>query len=176
MRRFSFVLFTLLFTLPTWAQDSLATRRELSRFTLYAGNPVGLINRLRVMGEIKVSDNKTLLASYTQFYGFVPGNQVSVEMRKYNLLLNAKPRYYYVKAGGGQSYGGGNYVLVGYGIGHQWNLNSTGKFFVQMTEGIKICVPFNGEVDTAPNGFKGLFYLTGPGAIFDFNISIGLRL
>ncbi len=174
-----FILGFVLWVLPllhAQAQDSLSLPYKPPIASVYIGNPVGMINNIRFKGEVRISATKTLAATYARYYLMVPGEQMYLELRKYNKVKQKGKDFFYTKAGKGNSNGGGNYVLVGYGIGQQFHLKSDPRFVLQITQGLKACIPIDGkELDTAPNGFKGLFYLTGPGAIFDFTIFLGYR-
>ena len=56
------------------------------------------------------------------------------------------------------------------------NLDKKKRIFIQFTEGIKVCPIIKGDVETGETGFRGLFYLTGPGAVIDLNINIVIKL
>jgi hypothetical protein len=161
------------------AQDLTKNARIANPLTFYVGNPIGYVTKFRIKGEVGLSSNYSLLGCYTRFYGIVSGEHYYLELRKYT---DAAQSFKYLKVGGGQSFPessyrtGGQYILVGAGVGQTIQLNK--RFFIQFSEGIKACVPvpLDAELDTAGNGLRGLFYLTGPGAFIDLNINFGYRI
>ncbi|OYU97516.1 MAG: hypothetical protein CFE21_04275 [Bacteroidetes bacterium B1(2017)] len=149
---------------------------QRNKLALYIGSPTGYFGKIRFKVEKSISPVHTLALTYTNYYGITPGNQAYLEFRKYELKKHQNYAFYYIKSGLGNSTGGGNYAFVGGGFGRQINFKKAPFFYIQFTQGIKLCKSFNGEVDTAENGFKGLFYLIGPGAIVDLNLNVGFRI
>lgn len=139
---------------------------------------LGLLNKIRCKIEYRIKNNQAIQLSCSRHYGFVnPGAQTYLEYRQYTKKKERIENYVYGKAGYGKSFTfGGNYAIFGAGFGQKINLGKKQAFFIQFSEGLKFCPTISGDVEGEPgSGFRGLFYILGPGAVIELNISFGYR-
>lgn len=146
-------------------------------FCLYINSPLGMVNRIRGEFEYRFNQKNSALLSFSRYYGFTPGIQSYLEYRRYFYKGITTTQFFYGRAGAGQTFvKGGTYALFGAGFGQQIGLGKSEAFTIQFSEGIKVCPVISGDVEAdAGSGFRGLFYLTGPGAVLALNINLGWR-
>lgn len=164
MRHLIKLLLLILFTLPT-----LQTKAQSA---VYINQPFGMLSKIRLTYERRLDSNYSLLVNYTNFYGLVPGNQGFVELRRYNTKHTKDFNFFsYLRGGiGNSNETKGSYSIIGLGVGERITLSK--RIFLSCRQGVKY-VHGDGNYDTAPNPFKGFFYVFGPGAVIDLNFDIG---
>jgi hypothetical protein len=155
--------------------------------SVYINSPLGLLNKVRAKVEYRFKRDQSVLLSFAKYHGVVPGLQTYLEYRKYYRKVNKTELFFYGKAGIGKTMKpkyeiykksyvtSGEYGLFGAGVGQSFSFGKSENFSIQLSEGLKFLPVINGEVDSAENGFRGMFYVTGPGAIFDLSINLGWR-
>ena len=162
------------------AQDFSAdssTFKPKGPITIYINNPLGFSSEIRGKVEYRFSQKEAILGSFSKFHGMVPGFQTYLEYRKYFKNGDRTEWLYYGKAGVGKSFpNNGKFDLFGAGIGQNITFGDAKNFSIQFSEGLKYTYVVSGDVEAVnSSGFRGLFYVTGPGAILDLNINLGWR-
>lgn len=153
-------------------------------FAIYFNNPISMTNKIRVKFEARFDKHSAFLVGMSNYYGIWRGYNTSMEFKHYgDIERDHYEKIKYLKGGWGVSMTDefsstpnvtkGTYMYMGGGIGQHYTLGKNKLFFIEFTEGVKFTKSRTGEIDLAGNGFKGLFYIMGPGAIFDFNINMG---
>ncbi|MCF8428563.1 MAG: hypothetical protein K9G64_00415 [Bacteroidia bacterium] len=145
-------------------------------FALYINSPIGLLSKMRIKAEMRFDNNLSIMGSFSSYHNMWAGNQSYLEMRRYKTKRFAKHTYHFARIGSGQTIGG-NYFLAAFGWGTQRYFGKDKRFFIDYSRGFKVCPKIYGEdlEKGIGNGFKGLFYILGPGAIYDLNLNIGYR-
>ncbi len=173
------LIFVLLICDHVIAQKSpVDNQKESKRSPVSIDINTGLYSKLRLKMEYRLNNRDALQFSFSRHYGAVnPGTQIYLEYRYYQLKKKHIEKYFYGKAGYGKAFTlGGNYAIAGAGIGQKVNLSAKEAFFFQFSQGFKICPTISGDIEAGPSsGFRGLFYIIGPGAVIDLNISFGFR-
>ena len=177
---------TLTLTLILFSVLSLVSAQETTEIksssknlinSLYINSPLGFINGIRIMAEHNIAPDHSIVLSLTKYYGVAtPGIQSYLEYRKYS-ITDKTANFKYAKIGMGQTtVYNGKYVLIGVGFGQQIRFGSSKQFSLQFKEGLKICPAISGDIEAQnSSGFRGLFYIAGPGAFVDLNINCGYR-
>lgn len=158
-----------------FAQGVSQSKLEEPGFAIYLNGPTGFISKIRIKAEMRMANKTSIIGSYSDYHLWV-GNQSYLEFRKYKSKAMGVQSYHYGKLGRGQS-NDGRYILAGFGWGTQRLIGREKRFFIDYSRGFKLCPRVNGgdlERDM-DGGFRGLFYLLGPGAIYDVNLNIGYR-
>lgn len=162
------------------------------RFAIYISTPLTILSKGEIKAEYRLNLQNALLLSYTQYWGFFPGNQGALEYRLYfpeRRRDRVAENFIYGKAGMGfadylysnnyqqisilddsrNHYAApGTYVFAGAGIGRHYSID---WFFIDFNAGLKFA-----EVTTPPGVYnEHLFYLTGPGSYIDINVLIGIQ-
>ena len=165
-----------LVTSTLFAQNYSANYAGEPGFALYINSPIGLISKMRIKAEVRFDNNLSIMGSFSSYHNMWAGNQSYLEMRRYKIKPLAKQTYQFARIGSGQTIGG-NYFLAAFGWGTQRFFGKDKRFFIDYSRGFKICPKIYGEdlEEGIGNGFKGLFYILGPAAIYDLNLNIGYR-
>ncbi|MFY8022091.1 MAG: hypothetical protein ACOVP1_12880 [Bacteroidia bacterium] len=138
---------------------------------IYVGQPLGLVGKIRVAYENRMSETYGIRVNYSLFYGLNMGQHAYLEIRKY--YKRKYERFNYFKAGLGHSFESvGSYGIIGIGTGQKIPLGNKTNFSLFCTQGIKFCPNIIGKHDTQTGGFGGLFYFSGPGAFFDITFNL----
>lgn len=148
------------------------TLQTNAQSAIYINQPLGMLSKIRLTYETSIDSNYSLLINYTNFYGLVDGHQGLIELRKYNIKHTKNLNFFkYLRGGVGKSTGTeGLYGIIGLGVGERITFGK--RVFLACRQGVKY-IQGNGNYDTAPNPFKGFFYISGPGAVVDLNFDIG---
>ena len=164
-----------LLTTSLFAQNNTTKEMGEPSFALYLNGPSGLISKLRIKAELRFDNNLSIMGAYSDYHMWA-GNQSYIEMRRYKIKPFSTQKYLFARIGSGQTIGG-NYFLAAFGWGTQRFFGKDKRFFIDYSRGFKICPKIYGEdlEEGIGNGFKGLFYILGPGAIYDLNLNIGYR-
>jgi hypothetical protein len=174
-----FFLITFLVIKNTSAQDSIT--ENLNSNFYYPRSisiNIGVFNKIRGKFEYRFNQKNSLALSVSRHYGAInPGAQSFLEYRRFYKENGSEEYFAYAKIGAGKSFTfNGTYALFGLGVGQQVNLGKSNSFFLQISEGLKVCPSIHGDVEAEPGtGFRGLFYVIGPGAFIDINLSFGFR-
>jgi hypothetical protein len=169
-----FILISLLIRLDSKAQ--LTNPKFENQYTAYINQPIGFATKARFAIECQFNDNYSWLVSYARFYGLSPGQHGYFELRKYTNNQRNIDYVKYAKIGAGHTFESiGMYVFAGAGIGQKIYFDRNLKFSLMCTQGLKIAPNVSGKHDTGTGGFGGLFYFSGPGALFDINFNLGYR-
>lgn len=174
-RRLIFSLSFILIANVIFAQVISPSKLEEPGFAIYLNGPTGFISKIRVKAEMRMANKTSIIGSYSDYHLWV-GNQSYLEFRKYKSKALGVQSYHYGKLGRGQS-NDGRYILAGFGWGTQRLIGKEKRFFIDYSRGFKLCPRINsGDLERdMDGGFRGLFYLLGPGAIYDVNLNIGYR-
>jgi hypothetical protein len=185
MRHVKLFIVILFFILQNdvYAQDSLS-QKTYQPISIYFNNPLDMGNKIRVKIEARIDQHSAFLVGLSNYYGIWRGYNTSVEFKHYGDKKNNNlEKIRYLKGGWGVSLADefssnpnvtrGTYMYMGGGFGQHYTFGKTKSFFIEFTEGVKFTITTSGEVDLAGNGYRGLFYIAGPGAVFNFNINFG---
>jgi len=172
----TFLLF-LFFTTVIYAQEiSSNAYNYQSKSPFSLDFSTGIFNKFRFRVEYRFRNNFSLSYSHANYYAANPGQQYFLEGKRY---FNHNPKselFVYAKIGQGVSTSyNGRYGVFGVGFGQRVYPTKKQSFFFQFNQGIKMCPTFSGDIEAPSGGFRGLFYLVGPGSIVDLNINIGWR-
>ncbi len=153
------------------------------RWSVHATNPLSLLSKAGVQLQYRLSSKHSVVAGYRHYYGFFPGNQISIAYHRY-FALNADDEFFvYGRGGAGDAgyipkpyYAGAEdpyispdkYLFVGGGVGRRYNF---GHFFIEVNAGLKLA----GLVENKEGYNKNLFYATGPGSFLDCGLHLGLQ-
>jgi len=151
--------------------------------------PFGVVNKLRVKYEYATSQNSSIGAFGSIYYGFFPGFQISPFA---NFYTTQAPLGLYVQfkmSYSTHSYVGGDGVLFnnpalkfdpndalsylgpGIGLGYRHVVKETSsRIFVDLSIGGKLLFPLE---DRTIEFEETIFYLTGPGSLFDAHVGVG---
>jgi hypothetical protein len=148
-----------------------------TRMCIYIVSPLGMLTKQRVKIEFRGPTGNSWLIGLTVYYGINRGGQGYGEFRHYMITHGRQTSFWYTKAGGGISTTyNGIYLLAGGGIGQLWTFGKRKNLLFQLSEGLRACPPVYGDIEAErSSGFRGLFYLVGPGSVIDLNINIGVR-
>ena len=169
------ILSICLLTTSLFAQNNTTKEMGEPSFALYLNGPSGLISKLRIKAELRFDNNLSIMGAYSDYHMWA-GNQSYIEMRRYKIKPFSTQKYLFARVGRGQTFQG-EYVLAAFGWGTQRYFGKDKRFFIDYSKGFKLCPQTNtGLLETEMDGgLEGLFYILGPGAIFDLNLNIGYR-
>ena len=156
--------------------------------------PIGLINKFRVKYERQINNDFTFGTYFNYYWGLYKGVRIDPIFRFYlgdeapeGVYLQAKlvigyfknPFTYYNDQGvyqDGYWFGNGG---AGVNIGYQTLTGKSNNWVIDINVGFKIVSPVGNPNDYTYDGTdvnaieNGIWYLTGPGSIFDGHIGIG---
>ncbi len=178
MKKFSLILFIYL-PLLNFAQNERKVDQveNFSRFNFQINT--GLYIKIRGQVEFNLNPKNSITLSLSKHYGPLnPGAQAYVQYKRFYPKSELFSNLFYGKIGYGKSFTyNGEFGIFGFGTGQKLNLGKKKIVFIQFTEGIKMCPIIRGDVESeVGSGFRGLFYLTGPGSVIDLNINFGIKL
>jgi hypothetical protein len=158
----------------TKSQTNILTEKK--SYFLSINQPIGLLSKFRIKFENRFITDNSILFTYTNYYLIYPGNQFYAELRKYNNGSGIE-NFKQIKLGVGESEKFANiYVFLGVAKGQKIYLSKSKKVSLDITEGLKLPLIVKGDPeDNAPKGLGGLFFITGPGSIFDINFNFSFQ-
>jgi hypothetical protein len=157
-------------------QQSAVNAPETTNGPLSVDINLGLGTKLRSRIEYRFNRNNSVLFCHTQHYGqLYHGSQFYLAYNRFFNIAEKRENFFYLKAGYGRTYHNiGAYVLIGGGLGERMYLGKKKHFFFQYSAGIKISPVISGEVEiNSGTGFRGLYYIVGPGAVPELNLGFG---
>lgn len=187
MRHIKLLFIVILFSIcrnDVYAQDVIS-KQTTQPFSIYFNNPISMTNKIRVKFEARIDQHSAFLVGMSNYYGIWRGYNTSIEFKHYSDKKNDNyEKIRYLKGGWGVTLADefssnpnvtrGTYMYMGGGFGQHYTLGKKKSFFIEFTEGAKFTKARSGDIDVEPStGLSGLFYILGPGAIFDFNINMG---
>lgn len=151
-----------------------ASLNDNYNFAVHFTSPIGLLNKAGIKLEVRGGNTSVLLGA-THYHAFFPGEQFSIEGRKYlNWDGGKRGQFYgYVKGIGGHENGDDEHAhatdYFGGGIGLGKHINFR-HFFIDLNGGLK----YVGAVYPHAIG-DDTFYFTGPGAVLDIHFNFGFQ-
>ncbi len=151
--------------------------------SFHFSSPLGLLSKGGVMVEYRMGVMQSVFFGYTRYWGYFPGYQAYAGYRHYYETWRRHDPFFYVKAGignagyepaewlnnGKEKYvAPGDYAFAGAGIGRHYNF---GAGFIEFMLGVK----YSAVPRPIDNYNERIFYVTGPGAIVEFNFNYGFQ-
>ncbi len=157
-------------------------------FAFMITNPLSGYSKFGGMLEIRAKQNSVVLGA-TDYYGGYNGLKYNLEYQHYIPTIYRNESFWYLKVIGGSAqynaeklslitndqskeiFGPYDFVGAGFGYGRRWNFNKT---FIMCNIGLKYTKITSDISDEVYDRFR-VFYMTGPGSVFELNFRFGFQ-